>query len=396
MISGQSRKVRSKCQQKIAEFPAFFYTVPVRRPVLLRFGVWRSQLTLPAPPPAPVENLMKAAVFERFGDPAEVLHVRDVPVPEPGPGQVRVRMLASPINPSDLMTIRGQYGRRPPLPATPGFEGVGVVDAAGPGLLRFLRGLSPGRRVAVLNGAGGNWQEFVVLPARQLVPLSADIPDEQGASFFVNPATAWVMTARVLQVPAGAWLMQTAAGSALGRMIIRLGKKVGFRTLNVVRRREQGEELLREGGDAVICTNEESIEERVPEIAGQAGVRHAVDAVGGATGLQVIRSLAAGGRMLVYGTLSGEPISLDPRVLMVGQKRIEGFWLSEWTRQQRPLTMLSLFRSIKHLLRAGVFGTDIRASFRLDQIQDAVRQAETPGRHGKVLLRIGNSGAAME
>src|SRR5437773_4661988 len=102
---------------------------------------------------------MKAVICERWGNPEEVLTVRDVPVPEPGPGQVRVRMLASPINPSDLLSVRGQYGRRPPLPATPGFEGVGVVDAAGGGLLSRWR---LGRRVAVLNGHGGNWQEHVV------------------------------------------------------------------------------------------------------------------------------------------------------------------------------------------------------------------------------------------
>jgi len=331
---------------------------------------------------------MQAVVFDRFGDPAEVLQVRDVPLPEPGPGQVRVRMLASPVNPSDLLVVRGQYGRLPSLPATPGFEGVGVVDAAGPGLLRLLRGLSPGRRVAVLNGAGGNWQQFVVLPARQVVPLAADLPDDQAATFFVNPTTALVMTQWILRVPPGAWLLQTAAGSALGRMIIRLGKHVGFRTLNVVRRREQGEELLRAGGDAVVSTNDESLEERVRALTGEAGVRFAVDAVGGSTGLAVVRALGPGGRMLVYGTLSNEPIALDPRVLMVGQKRIEGFWLSEWVKQQSPLTMLQLFRKVQHLLRAGVLTSEVGATFPLAQIHDAVRQAATPRRQGKVLLRM--------
>src|SRR5271166_2979321 len=110
---------------------------------------------------------MKAAVFESFGDPAEVLSVRDVPLPEPGPGQVRVRMIASPINPSDLLMVRGQYAIRPPLPATPGFEGVGVVEAAR-GLLGRLR---LGRRVVVLNRQAGNWQEQVVVPAREVVPV---------------------------------------------------------------------------------------------------------------------------------------------------------------------------------------------------------------------------------
>src|SRR5438093_13760489 len=121
---------------------------------------------------------MKAIVFDRFGDPAEVLQVRDVPVPEPGRGQVRVRMTASPINPSDLMVVRGQYGRLPRLPATPGFEGVGVIDAVGPGFLKRLRGLRPGRRVAVLNSQGGNWQESVIISARQVVPLAAELLDE--------------------------------------------------------------------------------------------------------------------------------------------------------------------------------------------------------------------------
>jgi NADPH:quinone reductase-like Zn-dependent oxidoreductase len=387
MILGQSRKVRSNCQSKKPEFPAFFGRD--RQTAWKRCG--KAPLARQLNAAQARSTLMKAIVFDRCGDPAEVLQVREVPAVEPGQGQVRVRMLASPLNPSDLLFVRGQYGRRPTLPATPGFEGVGVVDAAGPGLLRLIRGLSPGRRVAVLNSGGGNWQELVVLPARQLVPLSADLTAEQGATFFVNPASALLMTRWILRVPAGAWLIQTAAGSALGRMVIRLGKHFGFRTLNVVRRREQGEELLKAGADAVLCTNDESIAERVPAIVGEAGVRYALDAVGGPTGLQVLQALGAGGRMLVYGTLSSDPMALNPRVLMVGQKRIEGFWLSEWTRQQKSLTMLRLFRQLQRLLRAGVLTSEISASFPLDQIHEAVRQAETPGRQGKILLRMGLS-----
>jgi NADPH2:quinone reductase len=333
---------------------------------------------------------VNAVVFDRFGEPAEVLHVRDVPLPDPGPGEVRVRMKLSPINPSDLLVVRGQYGRRPTLPASPGFEGVGVLDAAGPGLLRLIRGLSPGKRVAVLNGKGGNWQEFVVISARQAVPLADDVSDEQAASFFVNPATTLVMTQKVLRVPRGAWLLQTAAGSALGRMVIRLGRHLGFRTINLVRRREQVDELLKAGGDAAFCTQDEALPDRVRELTGGLGVRYALDAVGGATGAAVVDGLAPGGRMLVYGTLSGEPIPLDPRALMAGQKSIQGFWLSEWVREQGPLTMLGLFRSIHKLLRAGVLTSEVGAAYPPEEIQAAVRQAETPGRHGKVLLRLGS------
>src|SRR5512135_1968089 len=227
---------------------------------------------------------MKAIVFDQFGEPAEVLRVRDVPVPEPGPGEVRVRMIASPVNPSDLLVIRGRYGVLPTLPSTPGFEGVGIVEAAGPGLLgRLVRG----KRVAVLNPKGGNWAESVVIPARQARPVAADIPDEQAASFFVNPATALAMVRHVLKVPRGAWLLQSAAGSQLGRMIIRLARHDGIRTANVV-----------------IASSDGPIEAQVRQVVGAEGVAYALDPVGGDTGTGIFNALAAGGRLLVYGTLS--------------------------------------------------------------------------------------------
>src|SRR3954470_11747641 len=155
---------------------------------------------------------MNALVFDRFGEPAEVLRLREVPTPEPGPGEVRVRMIASPVNPSDLLVVRGLYGVLPTLPATPGFEGVGVVDKAGPGLLGRL---VLGKRVTVINSAGGNWAEYAVIPARQARPVSRDIPDEQVASFLLNPATVLAMARHVLGVPKGECLLQSAAGSVL-------------------------------------------------------------------------------------------------------------------------------------------------------------------------------------
>jgi NADPH:quinone reductase-like Zn-dependent oxidoreductase len=331
-------------------------------------------------------GIMKSIVFERFGDPSEVLQCRDLPIPSPGPGQVRVRMLASPMNPSDLLSVRGEYGRRPTLPATPGFEGVGVVEEAGSGLLGRLR---VGKRVAVLNGEGGNWREHVLVPARQVVPVPNSLPDEQAAMFFVNPASAYLMTCAVLKVPPGAWLVQTAAGSALGRMVIRLGKHFGFRTINIVRRKEQAQELKDAGADSVICTSDESIEGRVSEITRGQGAGFAIDAVGGATGSSVVRSLGHNGRMLVYGTLAEEPLSIHPRTLMVGQKRIEGFWLSEWARGRSALKMLKLFRQVGRLMAAGILTSEVGATFPLDQIKAASEQAAKPGRGGKVLLRMG-------
>ena len=156
-----------------------------------------------------------------------------------------MRMLACPINPSDVMTIRGTYGRRPSLPFTPGYEGVGVVEESGGGLLGALR---RSKRVVVLNSITGNWAEQAVVPAKQVIPVPASLSVEQAATCFINPVTAYVMVQRVLRVPAGGWLLQTAAGSQLGRMVIRLGRRLGFRTINIVRRDEQLDERLNTNG----------------------------------------------------------------------------------------------------------------------------------------------------
>lgn len=328
---------------------------------------------------------MKRVVFDRTGPPAEVLRIEDdVPAPQLGRGEVLVRMLASPINPSDLMYIAGGYGLKPRLPATPGFEGVGVVEATGGGVLGWLR---KGKRVAVINDRIGNWAEYTITKARQVVPVPDDIPDEQAATFFVNPATALVMTQDVLKVSPGAWLLQSAAGGELGKMVIRLGQKFGFRTLNVVRRREQVEELKKLGADAVIVESDGPLPEQVAKITDN--VRFALDPVGGKTGSEVIASLSPGGRCLLYGALTDQPVSVYPRFAIGTHLRVEGFWLAIWMKQQGVLTLLKLFRRVRALMREGVLRTEFAAMYPLEDVRKAVEHAASPGKGGKVLLKIG-------
>jgi NADPH:quinone reductase-like Zn-dependent oxidoreductase len=333
---------------------------------------------------------MRAVVFDKFGEPAEVLSIRDVPVPLPGSGQVRVRMLASPVNPSDLMTVRGVYGHLPQLPATPGYEGVGMVDASGGGLWgRYLQG----KRVAVSSADFGKWCEYTLVPAMQAVPVPGDIPLEQAAMFFVNPVTAYVLSRVELRVPPGEWLLQTAAGSAVGRMIIRLGQKFGFRTLNVVRRAEQAGELQALGADEVVVFDPQRqgfdhLRSEVLRITANAGVRYAIDPVGGVTGSQVAQSLAVGGRMLVYGSLSEEPLVIPPRSLLTPTARIEGFWLARWLPKQSLPSKLRVISTITRLMREKILVSEVGESFQLEEVQAAVRTAERTARGGKVLLRI--------
>jgi NADPH2:quinone reductase len=259
-----------------------------------------------------------------------------------------------------------------------------VVEATGGGLLGILR---KGKRVAVLGSRTGCWAEYAVCPARQVFPVPADIPDEQAAGLFVNPLTAVVLTREVLAVPAGAWLLQSAAGSSLGKMVVALGKKNGFKTLNVVRRREQVDELKRLGADAVVVESDGPIPEQVAKVTG-GGVSYALDAVGGATGTGVVRSLNAGGKAVLYGLLSGEPINVDSRFMITGSKAVQGFWLADWIRGQRVLKLLGLIREVRGLVRGGTIRADIAATYPLGQITDAVSHAARDAKGGKVLLKM--------
>ncbi len=329
---------------------------------------------------------MKAAVFSAHGNPADVLSIQDRPVPTPQRGEVLVRMLASPINPSDLMFIAGQYTLKPKtFPCIPGFEGVGVVEASGGGLLGALR---KGKRVALLNDTHGNWCEKTVTRARQVIPIPDGIPDDQAAGFFVNPLTAIAMTTDVLKVPAGAWLLQSAAGSALGQMVIRLGKLHGFRTINVVRRAEQIDELKKLGADVVLLESAGPLVEQVKKATGGAGVLNAIDPVGGATGTAMVECLAPGGRCLVYGSLSGEALQVHPRSLISGSVQVEGFWLSNWAKKQGILKMLRLTGQVKKLLASGEFRSTIAKKYKLDDVKQAVAHAAGEARGGKVLLTM--------
>ncbi len=334
---------------------------------------------------------MKAVQFHEFGPPAEVLRCEDIPAPVPRSGEVLVRMLASPVNPSDLMSVSGGYSITPTLPAVPGFEGVGIVEKSGGGFLaRYMKG----RRVAVLNRERGNWAEKTVVTARQVIPLAARLPIEQAAMFFINPATAYILTRMILNVPPGAWLLQTAANSSLGRMVIRLGRLFDFKTINVVRREAEIERLKYLGANEVIAydverDDPEEFLNRVQTITG--GVQYAIDPVGGKLASAVALTLTDDAQMILFGSLSNEEVAIFPRTLMTPNATIRGFWLGGWMMKRTLFQKLSLVKKITKLILDGTLSSDVSEEFPLERIHDAVIASQQSGRSGKVLLRIADA-----
>jgi NADPH:quinone reductase-like Zn-dependent oxidoreductase len=324
---------------------------------------------------------MRAVRFEEFGEPGEVLRVEDVPMPEPGPGQVRVRMRVRPINPSDLFAIRGRYGVLPKLPAVPGMEGAGVVDAVGEG----VAALRTGQQVVPLGGVG-TWQEFAVLDADSLLPLPPGLTDTQAAMLLANPTSAWIMLEEELRVQQGEWVLQNAANSAVGRFVIQLARHRGYRTINVVRRRDVLDELKNEGADEVICEEDEDVLARVQEITGGKGVRHALDSVAGHSGSRLVRCLAPGGTLVVFGAISQKPLVIDPGQMLFRGTQIRGWWLIQWFRTASAEQRESLFRNLIPLVAQGVLRAPVAAEFDLADVRAAVAAAEGSERRGKILL----------
>ncbi|MBK6907102.1 MAG: zinc-dependent alcohol dehydrogenase family protein [Rhodocyclaceae bacterium] len=356
---------------------------------------------------------MKSARLAAFTDAIEDIRIEEVALPTPGPGQVRVRMHLAPVNPSDLNFVHGTYhqalqriiwnqGQRDgdarvfydpaktnPCPTPPyalGGEGVGVVDAVGSGFL--ARRLS-GKRVAVASGPPhGTWQEYTLVDAKKAVILPDAVSDEQGAMFFVNPITAYVLAREVLKVPRGGWLLVTAAGSALGKSMVRLGKLYGFKTLCVVRSAGNSEELRRLGADAVVETDHQDLLTEVFRVTGGKGVGSAIDCVGGDLAAQVVRCLGLDGHLLIYGTLGKTPMQIPGRDLMMPVAHISGFLLPNWMAQQSTLTLLGVLRTVMRLTTQGIFHTQVTETYPLDEVANAVAAATKAGRTGKVMLRM--------
>jgi NADPH:quinone reductase-like Zn-dependent oxidoreductase len=332
---------------------------------------------------------MRSMVADTIGEPSEVLHLQTRPIPEPEPGQVRIRVTAAPVEASDLHTIRGRYGFTPEFPAVPGIESVGVIDELGSG----TDGLTVGQRVITV-GVTGTWQDYVVADAARVLPVPAGMSDSTAAQILSNPLTAVILTGDELNVRPGEWLIQTAAGSIVGQSVIQLGAHIGFKTLNVVRRRSAVDDILAMGGTAVICTEDEDLRERVAEIAGHDGVSKAIDAVSGQVGADVSRALAPHGQLVVYGALSTHR-QTDPdkltlpvfaRSLIYETKTVRGFWLFRWFTETPQDRIAATIDRTLQLVDSGALRVPEGQPIPVEKFSDAVHLAEAPARGGKPLL----------
>lgn len=325
---------------------------------------------------------MKSVVFDEFGSPGKVLRVEERPVPEPGQGQVRVRMMLSPIHNHDLMIVTGHYGYKPPLPHVPGTEALGVVDKLGEGVST----LKVGQRVT--GGASAAWAEYYLASARSLVPLPDGIDDGTACQLVAMPMSAVRLLAD-LEVKPGDWIVQNAANGAVGKMLARFAAERGINVLNIVRREEAVTELVAEGIGNAVSSEHQDWQDRARALTQGAPVIRAIDSIGGRASDELMDLVAEGGRLVSFGALSGRPLQVTAENLLFKGATISAFWGAKPERKMTPAELGAARADLVRRAAEGKLVLPVAEVFPLERAAEAAEASNSRGRQGKIALRGG-------
>ncbi len=322
---------------------------------------------------------MNVIEFTELGQPADVLKLKPVADRAPQAGEARVKVLATPIHPANLLQIAGQYAAAPDLPSIPGGEGVGEVVALGAGVDHLQVG-----QLVLLAGVGGTWRDEIVAPAAGFVPAPpGDV--EQLSMLAVNPMTAHLMLRDFVDLNEGDWIIQSAANSAVGEMVIQLAAQRGIKTVNIVRREALVRPLTELGGTVVLVDGPDLVEQ-VRNATGGAEIKLALDCVGGDTYERMVETLGYSAPIVAYGSLSGKQPELSLRAIVTNDVRPRGFWLARWYETATAEQKQAALGALVPLIASGQIKTKVDSRYPLEEIADAVTRAAAGGRDGKVLL----------
>ena len=323
---------------------------------------------------------VKALWIDEFGKPEDVLRWGERASKQLDEGEVRLKVLAAPINPADLNLVEGTYGVRPDLPTVPGIEGCGEV------LESRSRQFSPGDRCMVLHRAG-MWAEEVVLPESSLIRLPEGIDPLQAAMLKVNPATAYRMLKGFTDLPQGGWVVQNAANSGVGRCVIQLARSLGWRTINLVRRESLVEELKALGADHVLVDEPAAIDQ-VKEWVGDDPPMLAFNAVGGDSALRQMNMLGREGVHITYGAMAKRPLKIPNSLLIFKNLQIRGYWLTRWIDQASEQELQETYGYLANEVLGGRLTVPVDSTHSLENHAEALKRVSSSDRLGKVLFRM--------
>ena len=329
-----------------------------------------------------MNKTISAAVYESHGNPADVLNIETQPWPTPASEEAVVRMLAAPINPADLNQIEGKYPVRAQLPATPGFEGAGVVIDLG----ESVKDLAIGALVILPHNLG-TWRDAVAVKASELVTVPPEIDPVHAAMLKINPMTAWRLLHDYVDLKSGDWLLQNAANSAAGRAVIQIAHDLGYKTVNVVRREELIDELRAEGGD-VVLVDRGNLREEVKHLTNSASIRLGLNAVGGDSALRLANCLAPGSTMVTFGAMSLQALKIPNGLLIFKDLRFQGIWINKWYDNATMDERMEAFQRLFEMAKRGLLKPKVEKTYPLSQAKTAVAHAAQGKRSGKIIFEF--------
>lgn len=321
----------------------------------------------------------KAICHHEFGQPLDVLRLENVQQAEPQIGEVRVRLLAATINPSDYGMIGGSYGRLRELPAVAGREGVGVVEAIG----RGVTSVGVGARVRFPEA--GAWQESACMPAAEVLLVPADVPVDQAALSFINPPTAYCLLQKMVDLAPGSWVLQNAGNSTVGLAVIQMAKAMGFKTISQVRREELIAPLKALGADHVVIEGS-GWAKLVNELTGGEPIQLALNSIGGASASDQIKALGEGGTQVTFGAMVADLVRFPTRFLIFNDVRLVGFWWDQWSQKAGAQGLNQVMGAVYAMMRDGTLKLPVEATYSFAEYEAAIKHDQQP-RLGKILLK---------
>ena len=321
----------------------------------------------------------KAICHHEFGQPLDVLRLENVQQAEPQIGEVRVRLLAATINPSDYGMIGGSYGRLRELPAVAGREGVGVVEAIG----RGVTSVGVGARVRFPEA--GAWQETACMAADDVLLVPADVSIEQAAFSFINPPTAYCLLQKMVDLAPGSWVLQNAGNSTVGLAVIQMAKAMGFKTISQVRREELIAPLKALGAEHVVIEGS-GWAKQVNELTGGKSIQLALNSIGGASASDQIKALGEGGTQVTFGAMVADLVRFPTRFLIFNDVRLVGFWWDQWSQKAGAQGLNQVMSAVYAMMRDGTLKLPVEATYSFAEYEAAIKHDQQP-RFGKVLLK---------
>lgn len=323
---------------------------------------------------------MKAIRTHEFGGPGQLV-LEEVADPTPGIGQAVVRQKFAGVNFVDIYHRKGSYAAPADLPFTPGLEGSGVVEAIGPA----VTSVKVGDRVCY-TGMIGSYAEKNLVSADKLIPLPDNFTFEQGASFPLQGMTAHYLLHEFRQIKPGDVVLVHAAAGGMGLILVQWAKKLGARVIGTVSTDEKAHAAKAAGCDDVIIYTKLNFANEVLRLTNQHGADLIIDGVGKTTFSRDIEACATRGHIVLYGSASGAPDFIDPRLLMPNSITIASGSLHNFTRTRQEL----LYRANAVIEAIMKYGLSLRINriLPLSKASEAHKMLENRETIGKILLSL--------